>query len=852
MNGNRKQRHLDQERNEEAKRKFESHVKQRMDAYKSRRYSGLIGKGRWVKDKFMGIPDEVNAYFTEGRQKYINQMDVALTAISKHVAQKLNDAKTRISTGKQEVTDYVTALPEALQGIGREAAESIQSRFDELENSVDSKQDELIDSLAQQYTESLQEVDARIEEMKAANRGLVDKALDAVKGVIETIIKIKNTLVNLLASAVSVIQTIVADPIGFLGNLISGISQGFKNFGSNILKHLTAGLVGWLTGALGSMGITIPDDLFSLKGIFSLVMQVLGLTWDYIRKKAVKLLGEPVVKALETGFEIFQIIRKDGIAGLWNYIKEQFNDLKETVIDAIKEMVITQVIQAGIKWVLGLMSPAGAFVKAAMMIIDIVKFFIERGRQIMALVSAFIEGVKAVASGSVSKVAQAIENALAKAIPVIIGFLASLLGISGLASKVQKLIKRIRARIDKAIDKVILKAKKWFRKTGSKIKGAAAKVFKWWKAKTSFKGDDGKKHKVYFTGGENAAKLMVASNPTAFSDFISSVDVGNDNKKKVARQQAVAIASKIDDKKRERVSGANETEKNNSRQKKQKELEALMKKLTTHAKILFGTAIGDLPETKITYNSSTIGGDVMGRYMEAKLLTKKGPGGSVPTSRRHKVFDSLLKRRKGGSSYYVRGHLLNHNVHGPGVWKNMTPLSKEGNRLHESGAESKVKTAVNSGAIVYYSVKPVYGRGALNKLNDAEPAVNEIRSAEKHVPTGLEVEANLLKPKTENFKTKESLVPKKVIKNPVDTAPGSYQLTSSPKERVILTKDSPSKIVENTGNSFSVDRIDKIQEAAKKIENLNRYDQIKEKFQNNPVVKSDIEELRGISNVVLK
>lgn len=835
-----------------AKSKFEAHVKQRMDAYKSRRYSGLRGKGRWLKDKFMGIPDEVNAYFTEGRKKYIDEMDVALTAISKHVAQKLSDAKNRITKGKQEVTNYVTALPESLQGIGREAAESIQSRFDELENSVDSKQDELIDSLAQQYTESLQEVDARIEEMKAANRGLVDKALDAVKGVIEIIVKIKNTLTNLLASAISVIQTIVADPIGFLGNLISGISQGFKNFGSNILKHLTAGLVGWLTGALGSMGISIPDDLFSLKGIFSLVMQVLGLTWDYIRKKAVKLLGEPVVKALETGFEIFQIIRKDGIAGLWNYIKEQFNDLKETVIGAIKEMVITQVIQAGIKWVLGLMNPAAAFVKAAMMIIDIVKFFIERGRQIIELVSAFIDGVKAVASGSVSKVAQAIENALAKAIPVVIGFLASLLGIGGLASKVQKLIKRIRARIDKAIDKVILKAKKWFRKAGSKVKGAVAKVFKWWKAKTSFKGDDGKNHKIYFTGEENAAKLMVASNPTAFSDFITSVDVGNDEKKKAARQQAAAIANQIDAKKRERVTGANETEKNNNRKKKQKELEELMKKLATHAEILFGTATGDLPETEVTYKSENRGGDIMGSSMVAKKLTKKGPGGSVPTSRRHKVFDSLLKRRKGGSSYYVRGHLLNHNVHGPGVWKNMTPLSKEGNRLHESGAESKVKTAVNSGAIVYYSVEPVYGRGELNTPNDAEPAVNEIRSAEKHVPTGLEVEANVLKPKTENFEKKESLVPKKVIKNPVDTALGNYQLTSSAKERVILTKDSPSKIVKNTGNSFSVNRIEKIQNEALKIENLNRYDQIKEKFQNNDGVRSSIEKLREMSNVVLK
>lgn len=545
-----------------AKEKFETHVKERMSAYKSERYSGFEGKLRWLKDKFKGLPSEVNVFFTEGRKIYIDEMDAELTLISQHVAQKLTEAKNRITLGKQQVADYVKALPESLQSIGKEAAGNIQNKFNELEENVNSKQDELIDSLATQYTQSLQEVDARIEEMKAANRGLIDMALDAVKGVIETIIKIKNTLLNILSSAISVIKTIIADPIGFLGNLISGIATGFKNFGSNILKHLTSGLIGWLTGALGPMGITIPEDIFSLKGIFSLVMQILGLTWDYIRKKAVKLLGEPIVAGLEKGFEIFQIIRKEGIAGLWNYIKEQFNDLKETVLGAIKEMVITKVIEAGIKWVLGLMSPAGAFVKAAMMIIDIVKFFVERGSQIIELVSAFIEGVKAVASGSVAKVATAIENALAKALPVVIGFLAALLGIGGLAAKVQKLIKKIRKRIDTVIDKVILKAKKWFKKAGAKIKGAAAKFFKWWKNKKSFKGKDGKKHKLYFKGEGKSAALTIASDPTPLTTFLKSVNTGGNAEKEGIKTQALGVSTKIDSLKSTPISGGNETEKN--------------------------------------------------------------------------------------------------------------------------------------------------------------------------------------------------------------------------------------------------------------------------------------------------
>ena len=49
---------------------------------------------------------------------------------------------------------------------------------------------ELINTLAQKYQENLKAVDARIEELKAANQGLVQKALNAVIGVIQTIIRL--------------------------------------------------------------------------------------------------------------------------------------------------------------------------------------------------------------------------------------------------------------------------------------------------------------------------------------------------------------------------------------------------------------------------------------------------------------------------------------------------------------------------------------------------------------------------------------------------------------------------------------------------------------------------------------
>ncbi|SHJ38608.1 eCIS core domain-containing protein [Aquimarina spongiae] len=452
---------------ERAKQAFEDYVERKMDAYLDERYGGFSGFLNRVGDVFTGLPDEVNQFFVDGRQVFIDRMDSVITNIADVVATELTAAKDRITRGKQEVQDYVTTLPQNLQDIGREAAEGIQERFDELEQSVDDKQDELIDSLANQYNESLQEVDARIEEMQAANRGLIDMALDAIGGVIQTIINIKNMLTELLSSALSVIATIVQDPIGFLGLLIEGVGQGLNNFVSNILTHMQEGLIAWLTGSLGGVGITIPDNLFSLSGIFNLVAQILGISWDFVRNIAVRVLGEPVVRVVETAFEIFTILRNDGIAGLWEYIKEQFNNLKEMVMDAIRDMIISKVVEAGIKWILGLLNPAGAFIKAAMLIIDIVKFFIQRGSQIIEMVRAFIDGVKAVASGNVSAIASAIENALKKSIPVLIGFLASLLGITGLTQKVQEIIQKIRKKIEDAVVGLL-----------NRVKNAAKRLFR--------------------------------------------------------------------------------------------------------------------------------------------------------------------------------------------------------------------------------------------------------------------------------------------------------------------------------------------------------------------------------------
>jgi len=791
---------------ERAKVAFERHVDKRMTAYKAERYSGLIGAGRWLKDKLLGMPKEVEKFFVEGRQVFIDHMDKELTAISLFVAKQLNSAKDRIAQGRQEVTDYVTELPENLQSIGQEAAVAIQDQFDSLQDSVNEKQDTLIESLAQQYSSALEEVDARIEEMKAENSGLIDAVMGAIMGVIETIINIKNMLLNLLAKAISAIGTIISDPIGFLTNFFAGIKMGFEQFGTNILKHLQAGFLSWLTGAMSGINLQMPDDIFSLKGIFSLASQILGFTWDRVRAIGVKVIGEPIIKALEIGFDIVMILKNEGIAGLWEYIKDQFNDLKETVMNAIMDMIQSQVIQAGIKWILGLLSPVGAFIKACMAIIDVVVFFVQKAKQIMELIDAFLDSILAVASGSIGAVANLIENALARTVPVLIGFLASLLGLSGLAAKVTKIFQKIQQRVEKAVTKLWVKLKEMGKKVLKML--GFGKEEEEVEEKDEEKGDlsavnepfdtkSGEHHLIYLKR-DNTGKLdiIIESTPTVYQDFINShyIKITNPTEEITkTKNDALQLAAVIDNQLSMLTGETPITS------QIEDDLDKKIDNLANLTKTLIDASnMSLIPEENIIFGGK-IGG--FGSSMSIMYLKSKTTG--QESSNLPFEDNQVLMQRKNdsGNKYYRNGHLLNAHLHGPDDWKNLTPLSTKGNSAHLHSIESNLKGALpNSGQPEFrafkYVVIPNYTRGINQNLitlaEDSEEdyivenreTIIEIIKAERFVPVSLSVESVELEEVNDVWMEKTSGLNniKDNIPNDIGTTLRDYKVTN---EKVI-------------------------------------------------------------------
>lgn len=258
----------------------------------------------------------------------------------------------------------------------------------------------------------------------------------------------------IMKKARSTFITIIRNPMAFVGHLIGALAKGFRQFSSNILNHLRNGLIAWLTGTLSGAGIQLPER-FDFKGIVSLVLQILGLTWPRIRDKLVRRLGERTVAILETSFDIIRLLITEGPGALWEKLMEHVSNLKDTVMEGIRNFIITRIVTAAITKLATMWNPAGAVIQAIIGIYNTVMFFIERINQILDLVESVVNSVSKIASGAIQDAADFVEQAMGRTIPVILGFLARLIGLGDISTALQNIIRRVQATVDRGLNRVL-------------------------------------------------------------------------------------------------------------------------------------------------------------------------------------------------------------------------------------------------------------------------------------------------------------------------------------------------------------------------------------------------------------
>ena len=312
------------------------------------------------------------------------------------------------------------------------------------------------------------------------------------------------------------LKSILKNPLPFVRNLVAAAKLGFDYFATNFLEHLKTRLIDWLVGSLP--GVYIPKA-FTLSEMAKFLFSVLGLTWANIRPKLVKVLTEPVVSAMETGFDIVVTLVTQGPAAAWEKIQEQMVALKDQAIGAVTDMVVGAVVKKAIPKLIAMFIPGAGFVSAIVSIYDTIKTIIEKVGQIAAVVKGFVDSIVAIAAGQIESAAKRVEMTLANALSLAINVLFGFLGLGDIAGQVMGAINKIRATVDRAVDALIAWIVKMAKTLFAKGKAAVGKLISWWNTKTQFRAG-GESHSLYFQGEGPQAKLIVASDALPVEVFL--------------------------------------------------------------------------------------------------------------------------------------------------------------------------------------------------------------------------------------------------------------------------------------------------------------------------------------------
>lgn len=371
---------------------------------------------------------------------------------------------------------------------------------------------------------------------------LIAFVIEIVKIVIHVILEIMNfpfdLINNIITRSMAAFERIKQDPIGFLKNLLRAVKQGFIQFFNNILRHLLGGLTGWLMSELRDANVPAPTD-FSLRGIIGWVLQVLGISMEAIWTK---LAAHPrvgpqrvarirsMINTLEGIWTFIKDVQERGMAAIWDKIQEQLTRLWDMVLDAVKNWVMERIINQMVARLLSMLDPTGimAVINSAIAIYRAVQSFIRYLRQMLEVINSFVNGVADIAEGNVTTAANYLENTMGRAMPIVVGFFANQVGLSGIGRRIAEIIGRVREMVDRALTWLVNRAVDTgmalidrMMAFGRDVAGRVINAIRGWLGfRKEFRTNNGENHSLYLREQGGSVQMIMASNPVNFDLFI--------------------------------------------------------------------------------------------------------------------------------------------------------------------------------------------------------------------------------------------------------------------------------------------------------------------------------------------
>ncbi|MBY0478834.1 MAG: DUF4157 domain-containing protein [Chitinophagaceae bacterium] len=397
---------------------------------------------------------------------------------------------------------------------------------------------------------------------------LIAFVVEIVKIVVEAVLIVMNfpfdLINNIIAKAMQAFDLIKRDPVAFLKNLLRAVKEGFMQFFDNILTHLWNGLKQWFLGEVQDAGIPIPTD-FTVMGIIKWLLAVLDITMEKIWKKLEERIGKPKVdkikrmiemaeKVADAAGEAYQFMKDVQERGFMTVmiekVKEQLSNVWDMVLDAVKSFVMDQIIKKITVKLLSMLDPTGimAVVNSAIALYKAIQSFIKYLRKMLEIVNSFVEGTLQIAQGATKKAADFLEGALARGIPIVIGFLANQVGLN-LSERLRDALEIVREKVDKGLTWVIDKLVIIVEKIVSFGKMVAGKVMSWLGIEKPFSAEDGSSHRIFISGSESSPTVMLASDPKPIKSFLDKFIAQKkapQQKKDAATEAKQYIESNID------------------------------------------------------------------------------------------------------------------------------------------------------------------------------------------------------------------------------------------------------------------------------------------------------------------
>jgi hypothetical protein len=385
--------------------------------------------------------------------------------IAKPVVAALNAARKHIQDGKDQVNKAFDGLDPKEQEEARNVLEAVVGRFEQLDESVADRQHEIVADMARTYNQSVGNLKAKFDAIKKdVLTSWFEKAWNKIKAVVNAIIDFATRIVELLGRLAYLVGDIVSSPRAFFSNLVNGIGQGFSTFVKGIGEFLATAFFDWLRGSSG-LPIQMPKD-WEPKGIFSLFLQLLNLSTETIWERMETVYDKTVANAfrrgevlLDKGLEIFDIVKREGLSGLWEEIKTSLGNVLNETLEMIKESVLYAAVKKAILEIGKLLVPGGGFIVIAEKIFRLLQFIVEARNKILDLIEAFVDSVEMAVKGNVPGIVKHITGALTKFITVALDFLVTFFGLGSLKEKVTRFIERMRKPVIRGIDWVLGKLK---------------------------------------------------------------------------------------------------------------------------------------------------------------------------------------------------------------------------------------------------------------------------------------------------------------------------------------------------------------------------------------------------------